>query len=631
MHGLKIEGTAFTKAYMAKLRATHDYMWVLSSDSKSSGKAQLQAHKYTCNRTVTSLSAQNKISVATYVLQFLRHQGLEYVFGMPGSGNDELILSISEVPGMKFILTKHEQNGAYMATAYSMLSGRAAIATSTSGPGAWNLLAGSDVAYANSIPLFLITGENLVQGLGTGGIQDSSGWGPRTLSQQKAYQGSTKLGMYIETPFKVHDAMKRAYVAMVTGRKGPVQLQIPVDIQRAQIDADVPTDIPDIYSQRIRGDPEAIKKSALMLHQAQRPAILAGWGVIESRAASELLELAELLSAGVAFTLRGKGAIPELHDLSLGVAGSMGHDTANQYLIDSNVDILLALGVSFSQFTTSGWRKNFGGKKIIQVDMDPEEIGKNYPSKTIGIVSDVKMALLDIMSELKKLGETDESRESTNRKAISRLKKDLRFYEEPGMFSEAIPMNPQRVLKELRGAIPTDAIVFTDCGGNLIWTERYFPILAPGTFFCDGLTHMGWSGPAVIGAKIARPDKIVTTILGDGSFAMSCQDVRTAVTNDIPVIWCILDDSALGVIRQRQLAMQRDLKKYVRLELDNGDFLKFAESQGAMAERVEAPGKIKGAIEHAIQSNRPYVIDLIIDRDIPHPKMVALGQIVKPD
>jgi len=563
------------------------------------------------------------MTCARYLLERLQAEGVKYVFGIPGGGVDELSNSFWNLKDLKFILVKHEQNGAFMATGYAAVSGRPGAVMGTSGPGAWNALAGLDVAYANSYPVLALCGETLTKGWGTGGFQDSSGWGPRTPSQAKAFEGCTKWRVTVDVPNKVIDAASKAFDAMLLGRKGPVHIQIPVDVQNRTVVADPPKQM--TMPMRTGGDPELIDKASELLANASSPAILAGWGVIESGASPELVELAELLTAPVATTFRGKGSIPEDHELALGVSGAMGHDTANGYLTAENVDVLLAVGAGFSQQTTFGWKKNYGGQKIIQVDVDPQGMCRVYNIE-LGIVGDAKIVLRSLV---KRLRQANKARNRERLEKILKLKERMNYYSEPVMSSDAVPIKPPRAISEIRKALPRDAIVLTDCGNNCIWVERFYQTYVPGTLIFDGTTHMGWTAAAVIGAKLAAPDRPVVTVLGDGSFTMCCQDVKTAATYNVPAIWCILDDQQLGAIRHRQRVMPgRVLERYARLDLDNPDFVKFAEAAGIRGERVEKPGEIQPAVKRAIESNRPSVIDIMVDREEPHPAIEGLAKIV---
>jgi len=570
-----------------------------------------------------------RISCAKYILEYLKAEGIDYIFGVPGGGNDEICYAVHEVPGLKFVLVKHEQNGAFMATGYALASGRPCAVTVTSGPGAWNVLAGLDVAYMNSAPVIAICGETPTDGWGRGGWQDSSGWGPRTISQPKAFEGCIKWRATVDRASMIGLAMRDAFSAMMTGRRGPVQIHIPVDVQREMVELEPPKFLGGDGGYRVGGDPDLIGRASHLLVAAKSPAILAGWGVIQSGASPELKELAELLTAPVATTFRGKGAFPEDHELALGVSGSMGHESAGRYLTVDNVDVLLAVGTIFSQMTTIGWKPDYGGRKIIQVDIDPQEVGKIYPVE-VGIMGDAKAVLRDMVSEVKSLlkgkGRADVERIAR----LNALRGETHYYSEPAMSSDDVPIKPQRALREIRDALPKNAIIFTDCGNNCMWTERFLRAYQPDTIIFDGSTHMGWSAAGVMGAKIAVPDKVSVTVLGDGSFSMNCQDVKTADTYDVPVIWCILNDRALGAIRHRQLAMpERQVEKYIRLDLDNMDFLKFAEACGIRSERCVRPEEIGPALRRAIQSARPTAIEIVVDRDETHPGIAALAKMVR--
>jgi len=570
-----------------------------------------------------------RISCARYILEYLKAEGIEYIFGIPGGGNDEICYAVHEVPELKFLLVKHEQNGVFMATGYALASGKPCAITVTSGPGAWNALAGLDVAYMNSVPIIAICGETSMDGWGRGGWQDSSGWGPRTISQPKAFEGCVKWRATVDRANMIELAMRDAFSAMLTGRRGPVHIHIPVDVQREIVDVELPQHLERGTSTRVGGDPDLIRSASQLLVTAESPAILAGWGVVQSGASQELMELAKLLTAPVATTFRGKGAFPENHELALGVSGSMGHELAGGYLTAKNVDVLLAVGTIFSQMTTIGWKPDYGGREIIQVDIDPQEIGKIYPVE-LGIIGDAKAVLRDLVAEVKSLQKGNGRTNTKRLNQLTALRRETHYFTEPAMSSNDVPIKPQRALREIRNALPEDAIVFTDCGNNCMWTERFFQAYQPGTVIFDGSTHMGWSAAGVIGAKIANPDKVAVTILGDGSFSMNCQDVKTADTYNVPAIWCILNDRALGAIKHRQLAMpERQVDKYIRLDLDNMDFLKFAEACGIRGERCVRPDEIGPALRRAIESAKPTAIEIVVDRTETHPGIAELAKMVK--
>lgn len=288
-------------------------------------------------------------------------------------------------------------------------------------------------------------------------------------------------------------------------------------------------------------------------------------------------------------------------------------------------DVLLAIGSIFHQMTTSGWGKDFGGQKIIQVDMDPTEIGKNYPFE-VGIVGDAKSVLQDLIEHVKaaiarltppELKELEE-RKKSRQKEILALKGELKYYEEPVSYSDAVPTKPQRAVRELRKFLEKNAIVMADCGNNLAWVEKYYQALLPRGFIADGgHTAMGFSVAASIGVKLGAPDRQVVDVVGNASFTMLSKEVNTATAYNIPVVWFILNDNNLGMIIQGQKFGYGmwEPERYIVTQSYVMDFVKFAEACHAYGQVVERPTEIKDALKSAFESGRPSILDVRIDPD----------------
>jgi acetolactate synthase-1/2/3 large subunit len=433
-------------------------------------------------------------------------------------------------------------------------------------------------------------------------------------------------------PELLPEAIRRAFRIMYSGRPGPVLLDICFDVWLQEVNAEVLTPRKYRPTYRVRGDPETIREAAEMLVNAQSPSMLVGGGVLASEASPELLELAELLKIPVATTFMGKSSFPEDHPLALGVSGMAGHRVPMEILRKDRTDVLLAIGTVFHGKATYKWAKDFGGHKLIQVDIDPTEVGKNYPID-IGIVGDAKLVLRDISDHIKKLlgkkkpKEWRKLRSVWNQRVgmILKLKDELKYYAEPEMFSDAIPMKPQRALKELRRFLDKDAIILADAGNNMMFAERYFQTYFPRTFIADGAhTSMGASIPLSIGVKLGAPEKKVVAILGNGGFHMLCHEVVTAATYSIPVVWFILNDKALGCITHFCGKFGYGLwepERYASTgpDLYDMDFVKFAEACQIYGERVEKPEEIRGALKRAFESGKPAIIDVMIDPDEIHP------------
>jgi acetolactate synthase-1/2/3 large subunit len=566
-----------------------------------------------------------KLRAGKFIVESLRAEGVKYLFGIPGGGIAPLYNEFFDYPEIKTILTQHEQGAGFMTDGYFRASGQVAACAATVGPGGVNLASGLHPAYQDNQAVLAFTNNVPTDQFGKGGIQDASGWGPRSISHVGLFKEVTKWSVLVTRPDTVPEVIRRAFRIMLTGRKGPVHIDLAQDVIRAEIDAELVP--PKKYRPMgaVRGDPELIKQAAQLLVNSSSPAIMSGGGVIASGASPELMELASTLGCPVATTAMGKSSFPEDHPLALGVVGLFGQDIANTVLRGDKTDVLLALGTIFHQMTTTSWVKNFGGQKIIQVDSDPTEIGKNYPVE-VGIVGDARTVLQDLLLQAKALlsklppgaMKEFEERKKAKQKEILALKGQLKYYTEPQSFSDAVPIKPQRAVKEIREFLDKDAIVWADCGNNLAWIEKYYQALMPKGFMADGgHTAMGFSVAASIGAKLGAPNRQVVDVVGNASFTMLSKEVNTATAYNIPVVWCILNDMNLGMIIQGQKFGYGmwEPERYIVTQSYVMDFVKFAEACHAYGQLVERPTEIKEALKNAFESGRPSIIDIRIDPD----------------
>jgi len=566
-----------------------------------------------------------KLRAGKFIVESLLNEDVKYLFGIPGGGIAPFYNEFYDYPQIKSILTQHEQGAGFMADGYYRASGKVAACAATVGPGGVNLASGLHPAFQDNQAVLAFTNNVPTDQFGRGGIQDASGWGPRSISHVGIFREVTKWSVLVTRPDNVPEVMRRAFRIMLTGRRGPVYIDIAQDVIRSEIEAEIRP--PQKYRPLglTRGDPELIKQAAQLLVKATSPAIMSGGGVIAARASPELYELATLLGTPVATTAMGKSSFPEDHPLALGVVGLFGQDTANTVFRGDKTDVLLALGSIFHQMTTTGWAKDFGGQKIIQVDTDPTEIGKNYPFE-VGIVGDAKSVLQDLIehvkatisrltpAELKELEERKQSRQ----KEILALKGELKYYDEPISYSDATPTKPQRAVRELRKFLDKNAIVMADCGNNLAWVEKYYQALMPKGFIADGgHTAMGFSVAASIGVKLGAPDRQVVDVVGNASFTMLSKEVNTATAYKIPVVWFILNDNNLGMIIQGQKFGYGmwEPERYIVTQSYVMDFVKFAEACHAYGQVVERPTEIKDALKNAFDSGKPSILDVRIDPD----------------
>ena len=566
-----------------------------------------------------------RVRAGKFVVESLLAEEVKYLFGIPGGGIAPFFNEFYDFPQIKTILTQHEQGAGFMADGYFRACGKVAACAATVGPGGVNLASGLHPAYQDNQAVLAFTNNVPTDQFGKGGIQDASGWGPRSISHVGIFKEVTKWSVLVTRPDSIPEVMRRAFRIMLTGRKGPVHIDIAQDVIRSEIEAEVRP--PQKYRPMgvIRGDSELIRQAAQLLVKADSPSIMSGGGVMAAGASQEVLELATLLGAPVATTAMGKSSFPEDHPLALGVVGLFGQDVANTVFRADRTDVLLAIGSIFHQMTTTGWVRDFVGQKIIQIDTDPTEIGKNYPFD-VGIVGDAKTVLQDMIdhvrilqsklppAELKEL----EERKRARLKDILSLKGELKYYAEPVSFSDAVPTKPQRAVRELREFLDKNAIVLADCGNNLAWVERYYQALMPRGFIADGgHTAMGFSVAASIGVKLGAPDRQVVDVVGNASFTMLSKEVNTASAYNIPVVWCILNDGNLGMIIQGQKFGYGtwEPERYIVTQSYVMDFLKFAEACHAYGQIVERPTEIKDALKGAFDSGKPSIIDIRIDPD----------------
>ncbi|MTK64943.1 MAG: acetolactate synthase large subunit [Methanobacterium sp.] len=530
------------------------------------------------------------------IIKSLTDQGVEIVFGYPGG----VLLPLYDViydSDLKHILVRHEQCAAHAADGFARASGKVGVCIGTSGPGATNLITGIATAYMDSSPILAIAGQVSSNLIGNDAFQEVDTIGITMPITKHNYQ-----------PMKANEIpgmIKSAFYIAGTGRPGPVVLDLPKDVQEEEFEFESAKDIElPGYKPTMKGHPRQLKRAAKLIKESKKPVILAGGGIILSGATEELLQFANMINAPVSTSLMGKGSFPEDNPLSLGMLGMHGRKVSN-FIVDE-CDCLIAIGCRFSDRTTgllSGFAKN---AKILHIDVDPAEIGKNVDID-VPIVGDAKTILGDLITIIDP--EPEKKQEWLN------YVKDFKNSCIPRLSFNEVPLKPQQVIKELSEAITEDTIVTTDVGQNQMWMAHYFDVKNPRKFISSGgLGTMGFGFPAAIGAKIAKPNDDVIAVCGDGGFLMVCQDLATIKEYDIPVIIVVLDNRHLGMVAQWQKLFYDERMSHTHLG-ESPDFVKLAESFGVKAERIEKPGEMKEAIERAIKSGEPYLLDVIIDPD----------------
>ena len=548
-----------------------------------------------------------KITTAGLLLRYLEGEGVEYIFGVPGTALVPLYDAINKQDAIKPILSKHEEGAAFMADGYARVSGKIGVCYSTSGPGTTNLVTGVANAYMDNIPLLVITGQVPTSIYGKGTFQDSTKEGVDSVAM---FEPITKYSEMIMSRYKMPETVREAFRIAFSGKKGPVHLSYPKDIMEAEIeDTLLP---PRRY--RVKSayfDRKLVIDATEKLVNAKKPAMLVGSGVIASDATSEVLELAEMLNIPVATTPKAKGAFPEDHDLSLGVLGFSGSPVAEEYLM-GDVDVLLVVGASLNQLTTFSWDPKLEpSDSLIHVNIDPSEIDKNYVAD-IGLVGDCQAVINEISFRILRELQKHDPKEERPIEDIIKFKNSVGMViDGEKTFSESVPIKPQALMREIQESLPDDAIVFVDTGNHICWAIHYMRFKKPNFISAFGMLTMGYATAAAIGGKLAAPDRPVVAIVGDGCFQMNGMEIATAVNYDIPVVWIVQNNSKLGLVHDLQRFSLGD--KTVSTTFKEVNFARVAEGLGAKGYRIERPGELSEILPIAIEEAVPTVIDVIID------------------
>jgi len=552
-----------------------------------------------------SANAPQRIPGARALIKSLEAEGVDTIFGYPGGQilpvYDELYDS-----SIRHILVRHEQAAAHAADGFARATGRVGVCLATSGPGATNLVTGIATAYMDSVPMVAITGQVPTKLIGNDAFQEADITGITIPI--------TKHNYLIKNAADLPMTIKEAFLVASTGRPGPVLVDLPKDVQSDLMDFEYPKEAKlASYKPTYAGHPLQIKKACDLIEKAERPVLYVGGGAITANAHEEVKQLAESIMAPVTTTLMGKGAFPEDHPLSLGMLGMHGTRYANYAIIDC--DLLIAIGARFDDRVTGKIESFAPSAKIIHIDVDPAELGKNV-RVDVPIVGDAKAVLKKLNSMLKvKL-----TKSSAWNQKIQHWKKEYPLdYDK-----DCSELKPQCIVERLNDLVK-DGIFVTEVGQNQMWAAHYIRCKRPRTFISSGgLGTMGYGFPAAIGAKVGCPDKEVWDIAGDGSIQMNIQELATAVSNDIPVRVAILNNEYLGMVRQWQELFYNRRYSYTDMR-GQPDFVKVAEAYGALGIRVEKQGDVKDAIKSAMKSDRPVFIDFRVSREENVFPMVPAG------
>ena len=543
-----------------------------------------------------------KLKGARILMEELIRQGVDTVFGYPGGAvlniYDELYQCRDRI---HHVLTAHEQGAAHAADGYARASGKVGVVIATSGPGATNLVTGIANAYLDSVPLVAITGNVATEALGRDSFQE--------VDIVSITQPVVKHNFMVKEVSELEQTIKEAFLIASTGRKGPVLIDIPKDVQVAECEYGVAV-LPKMPEKAVLSyDEEGVVK---LLNQAKKPFIYAGGGVAACHGEELLRALSEKLDAPVALSLMGRTVFPDSHPLSLGLVGMHGSYQAAK--VQAECDVLLALGVRFSDRATgkiSSYTKNC---KVIHVDIDKAELGKNL-APDFSVQSDVKKWIKNILPKL-------EERKNAE------WWKEIESYRKKGK-AEKNAFHPENILECLRRFTKDETVVATDVGQHQMWTAQYYRFEKPDTFLTSGgLGTMGYGLGAAIGACFAKNKQETVLVSSEGSFAMNCNELCTVVKEKLPLTILLLDNQVLGMVRQWQTAFYG--KRYSQTVLDRGtDFVKLIEAYGGRGFSIHSLSELENALEARKEIHGPVLLDCHIDKDEMVRPMIPPGKSVK--
>ncbi len=572
------------------------------------------------------MASKNMLDGAQVIVDYLIREKVPYAFGLCGHGNIQFIDALyGRSNEIKTISVHHETVAGFMADVYYRVSGQPTATFTSCGPGSANLPIALGNSFLDSVPFLAVTGNIPTGQFNRGAFQE--------LYRHYQADFPSTVRAYCKRVFQptrgemVPLAVRQAWKTMVTGRPGPVVLDVPFDVFREAAAEETPK--PEEWSANIScrcgADPEGVEKAVDMLLAAERPVILVGQGVKYGGAAADLLALAERLQIPVASSASGVGAIDASHPLSLGLVARNGPYHANH--ATRQADVLLALGVRFDDRTSSSWLPGYSftipPTRLIHVDIDPDEIGRNYPV-ALGLMADVRTFLRQVLGALagrKNIGERAVARAKWL-DAIAGYRREWEAFVAPGYVDDASPINPQRAAREIDKALPADAILVSDIGVHHNWLLQFCKPRWPDSLIGSiGFGPMGFGVAGVLGAKLAAPERPCVSVCGDGAFFMHASVLGTAVEYDIPVVWVVWNNYAYASIRglQRGYLGGRELAtdfKHPDTGLPyNPDFAAMARSAGIEGVRIDRAGDLGDAVRKAIASGRPYLIDAQISAD----------------
>ncbi|MFX1527966.1 MAG: thiamine pyrophosphate-binding protein [Promethearchaeota archaeon] len=570
------------------------------------------------------------------ITKYLIKEGVNYVIGIPGHGCLALVDAFfKDKEHLKLVQPKQEMSGVHMAVGYYRITGRPLVVFTSIGPGAINTAIGVADAFVDSFPCLVITGDTHVHMRGKGVLQEIER--KKDSSMPKILESIVKRSFEVDTVGQLPTIMQRAFNIMLTGRKGPVHIDLPMDVQANSIDVEIPEPLERRYRGRFMADPELVREAANLLKSSKRPLLFIGGGAITSNASEEIKILAEKLGAAVVVTMMAKDIIDNTHPLYCWSAGSKG--TTVGLKMTSTSDVILAVGCRFADETASSYKQGVSFSipptKLIQIDIDPQEIGKNYPIK-VGIVGDAKSCLNQLINELRDFKKDYQS--TSYYKEIQEEKKKWFEFLNQYRDDSKVPVMISTVLREVRKFFDRDAVIVTSSGNVQAQMLQELEFYEPKTCLtAGGFSTMGYSVPAAIGAKlgsidIGKPDRQVAALVGDGDFMMTISELSVAVQLGLTNLFFIVINNHgwIAIKDLQQSAFGEDRGYGTAFENKDGtsytpDFAEIGVAFGCYSEKISKKSEIIPALERAAKSKNPAVIEIEVQREYPYTGSPAIG------
>jgi acetolactate synthase-1/2/3 large subunit len=530
------------------------------------------------------------VKASDAIVKSLLNEGVDMVFGYPGAAVIDLYESLRKSK-IHHVLVRQEQAAAHSASGYARVSGKVGVCIATSGPGATNLITGIATAYMDSIPLAVITGQVKSAMIGRDVFQEADITG--------ATESFTKHSYLVKNANDLPIIIKEAFYIASTGRPGPVLIDIPSDIQAATLDKYIQPETVDIrgYKPTLKGHIGQIKRAVKAISESKRPLIVAGGGVLLTRAQNELISFINKSGIPVVHTQMGKGAIPTQNPYYVGMIGTHGFPQANRAMAKS--DLLIFIGARIADRAWGGFGdKMLENVRVIHIDIDPAEIGKNLGSH-IPVVGDAKHILSEMTSKIESLDTKD-------------WVEELKTYKKTIQHADSEFVNPRYAVGLLSRKLDDDAILVADVGQNQLWAARNFEDKDGRCFLTSGgLGTMGYSLPAAVGAKFAAPGRQVAAVVGDGGFQMSQHELGTISANNLKIVILLFNNSRLGMVRELQ---DRNFGRITAVELDrNPDFIRLCDAYGIKGIRVTNNSALEAAFDLALKNKGPFLVECVVD------------------